>query len=122
MKPVHIEFVPETQKANQIADYGEVGTHVWFRITDFPGKPMYAVACLIHEIFEFYMNQELGVSVQSVDDFDEANKDHDDPGMLPDAPYHLSHCRADALERTAIALAGEDWAEYDSAVKELFND
>ena len=122
MKPIHIDFSPLPQRYQQIGDYGETPECVWFKITTFPGKPAYAMACLLHEMVERFRNQQLGITDAEVDAFDEANQDDDDPGMLPDAPYHRTHCEADAIERMFILLAGEDWAEYTAAVDALFKE
>jgi len=120
MRPIHIDFSPTPQRNQQIGDYGTTPECVWFKITTFPDKPAYAMACLLHELVEKFLNDQRGITDESVDAFDEANQEDDDPGMLPAAPYHKTHLAADAIERMFILLAGEDWAEYDAAVMELF--
>lgn len=122
MKPIIIHFTSGPQRHQQVGDYGENPEKVWFQITDFPGKPAYAMAILIHELWERFRNTQLGITDEAVDAFDLAHQDHDDPGMLPEAPYHKTHLEGDCLERMCIMMAGEDWAEYEAAIAELFKE
>lgn len=119
-KFIFIEFIPQSEQrdSHQVGDYQETKDAIIFRITDM-GNANYNVACLIHEIWEKHRNAFYGTTDAEIDAFDLAHQDHDDPGMLPDAPYHKQHCEADVLERAAIAMSGEDWAEYDAVVQRI---
>ena len=121
MKPIRIEFVPQSaQNYDTVGDYGETDSEVWFKITNFPDKPAYSIAILMHEIHEFYRNKQLGITVEEVDAFDYGHPELDDPGLSPDAPYHVTHMEADAIERLSIILSGQDWVEYEAAIDALF--
>lgn len=120
-KRIVVEFTDGHQRNKQIGDYGETEKEIWFKITQFPQHPAYSFACLIHELWEKFRNNQLGITDEMVDLFDEANQDADDPGMLLAAPYHKIHCESDVLERMCIQMSGEDWAEYELAIKKLFN-
>lgn len=123
MKRIVIEFVPQHKQRipGQVGDYGETEHNIWFRITAFPEKPMYSVAILLHEIHEFYRCKQDGVNVEDIDAFDLAHPELDDPGFSPDAPYNRQHREADVLERACLAMAGESWTEYETAIKKLFS-
>jgi hypothetical protein len=115
-----IDFTDGPQRHQQIGDYGTSSDTIWFKITKFPGHPAYSMACAVHEIWEKFRNDQLGITDESVDAFDLANQEDKDPGMLIDAPYHGPHCEGDILERMCIQMAGEDWTEYCLAVDNLF--
>ena len=118
MKRIVIEFVPQSKQSYPtLGDYGETEHNVWFRITDFPSKPAYSVAILLHEILEFYRNKQLGIPVSAVDAFDLSHLELDDPGLSPEAPYHKAHMESDAIERLAILFFDEDWVEYEKAAE-----
>lgn len=117
MKPILVQFIPQSsQKYPTAGNYFEDKTFVHFEITEYPGKPMYSVAILLHEIWEFYRNQQEGISVEEVDEFDLSHPELDDPGLSKDAPYHKTHMEADAVERMFICAAGEDWVDYEEAI------
>ena len=120
MKDIHIKFIPQAEQryaaVGQVGDYWETDTTIEFRITEF-ANPAYSHAILMHELHEKFRNNQLGILDRDVDQFDIDNADADDPGMLPDAPYHTPHCEADAIERAVILYCGEDWAKYGSAVE-----
>lgn len=120
MKRIVIDFVPQSEQAYPtVGDYGETDHTVWFRITDFPGKPAYSIAVLLHEIHEFFRNKQLGIPVSAVNAFDLSHPELDDPGLSPEAPYHKTHMEADAIERLSILFSGEDWVEYEKATEAI---
>lgn len=120
MKRIVVEFVPQSRQTySTLGDYGETDHNVWFRITSFPDKPAYSIAVLLHEILEFYRNQQLGIPVSAVDAFDHSHPELDDPGLSPEAPYRKTHMEADAIERLAILFFGEDWVEYEKAAEAI---
>ena len=121
MKPIRIEFVEQKdQRYPTLGDYGETDTEIWFKITTF-GNPNYSWAILLHELVEKRLKDQGGVTDTAVDAWDLGpGKELDDPGLHPDAPYHKYHMMADALERTFIVMAGEDWIPYEQEIEELF--
>jgi hypothetical protein len=82
-------------------------------------NPAHSMAILLHELHEKFRNDQLGIADALVDEFDLAHLDHDDPGLLPDAPYHKTHMEADVLERLFIVLTGCDWVTYETAINEV---
>ena len=123
LKPIRIDFVPqERQKYETVGNYGEEPDHIWFEITAMD-NPMFSLAILLHEIYEFYRNQQLGITVKSVDEFDlgPVGSKLDDPGWHPDAPYRIPHSEATVIENAAIAMSGNFWPEYEAAIEALFD-
>lgn len=122
-KRIIIDFIPQEEQRipGQIGDYFETPVATVFQITDMP-NPAHSMACLIHELHEKFRNDQFGITDESVDQFDLAHLDHDDPGLLPDAPYHKTHMEADALERLFVVLSGNDWVEYEKAIENIFTE
>lgn len=54
--------------------------------------------------------------------FDLAHLDSDDPGMLPDAPYHKEHILATAIEMLVAQALDIDWDEYEKACQDAANE
>jgi hypothetical protein len=124
MKDINIRFIPQHDQrfdiVEQVGDYFETDDTIEFRITEFK-NPAYSYAILLHELHEKIRNDQLGISDESVDRFDLEHPELADPGMSPDAPYHITHMEADVLERLFIILSGNNWIEYEKAIKDLFN-
>ena len=122
LKDIPIKFIPQSEQRyaaiGQVGDYWETDTTIEFRITQFD-NPAYSHAILMHELHEKFRNNQLGILDADVDQFDLDHPDEDDPGMNPSAPYHRTHLEAVAIERMAILLCGEDWADYDSETNKI---
>jgi hypothetical protein len=121
MKRIRVDFVEQSiQRYPTVGDYVECNAFVNFRITDMH-NPIYSAAILLHELVEKILNDRDGIPDSDVDawDFGEG-ADLPDPGLDPRAPYHRNHMIADAIERSFIALAGEDWVRYEEAIDKLF--
>ena len=118
-KPIHIDFIAHSaQDYCTCGNYGETAKELWFTISHMD-KPVYMLAILFHELWEKLRNDQMGLTDEEVTAFDLAHLDADDPGCLPDAPYHRQHMEAMKIERLMIRLAGENWNEYDKAVMAL---
>jgi hypothetical protein len=127
MKDLIVKFIPlsEMRYANLksstcIGDYWTTETEIHFRVVAFPDKPFYSLAILIHELYEKFKNNQLGITDEEVDKFDNDHPGLEDAGASLDAPYHKQHMGGDLLERAVITLSGEDWTEYEEAVDSLF--
>ena len=61
------------------------------------------------------------ISWKDITDWDTigAGKDSDDPGAMPDAPYHAQHMRAEQVEKQVAEWLDVDWAEYNAALDAL---
>ncbi len=123
MKDINIKFVSQSEQriAGGVGDYWETPESIEFRITRLP-NPAHSMAILLHEIHEKFRNDQLGITDQSVDEFDITHPELDDPGLSPEAPYHKTHLEADALERLFIVFTGNDWVTYEDAINALFTE
>jgi len=82
-----------------------------FRVADL-GNTKYELLVFFHEFIEFFLTQEHGISEEEITKFDIQHISADEPGELPDAPYHNEHTIANAFERMLAALLNVDWEEY----------
>jgi hypothetical protein len=67
----------------------------------------------VHEAVEAFLCHLAGITTEVVDEHDRSNQDVDDPGNMPDAPYHFQHVCATEIERLVISYAGREWDEHD---------
>lgn len=80
----------------------------------------------LHEAFEAVICKYQGITVESVDKFDQAydaaNPDRPDlnAGDETDAPYRQAHCYATAAERILAAALNVPWKEYDDNLATLY--
>jgi hypothetical protein len=98
-----------------------------FEVAD-TGNPFYNKMVLIHEMIEQAMTEYLGITEQSIMDFDlqyekerEEGKHEDDeePGFEPDAPYQREHTIATAVEMMMCAHVGIAWNTYDDHIMNM---
>lgn len=71
---------------------------------------------LIHELVEWFLCLDAGISQQVVDEFDKEHEDEQDEvelGDLSDAPYRTQHCFATGIERLLAAELDVDWDSYE---------
>ena len=78
-------------------------------------NPDHAFGCIIHELVEAWRCYRDGISLESIEKFDADHDDHDDPGRLPEAPYHDAHCKSMEIERLMCYQDGVKWEDYDKA-------
>lgn len=85
----------------------------------------YEFLVLIHELIEWYLIKQKGVTIKQVDDFDmafEKNRNEGDisePGNDPHAPYFNEHQFATKIEEELAKYMGVDWLKYNEYVDEL---
>lgn len=121
-----MKITVRTRKAKQmryptLGDYGETKSgDVWFEICEL-GDWRFEALVAVHEITEYLLVKAAGIPVASIDAFDIAfeqdremgiNGPDDEPGDSQDAPYHLQHSLATAVERAVAAMMGVSWASY----------
>lgn len=73
----------------------------------------------IHELVESALCDQRGIPEHEVAAFDMANLDADEPGELPNAPYHREHMFAETIERLVAEQLGVSWIQYGQAVSKL---
>lgn len=79
------------------------------------GNPDYEFLVLLHELVEFWLCRQRGITQESVDAWDQAFAG-DDPGADPAAPYHREHTFACRIEELMAHEMGIELTEYDQAL------
>lgn len=91
-----------------------------FHIAELPNWRMEGLI-LIHELVEALLTKHAGISWIDIDEFDRfgEGKDSDDPGAMPQAPYHFQHVLAESIERQMADMLEIGWSEYNAALDSL---
>ena len=80
----------------------------------------YEALVTLHEFIEMCLTTHHNISWDDIDYFDRnEGKDSDDPGRMPEAPYHNEHMLAMQLEKKFAKMLGVDWKKYDSSFADL---
>jgi len=112
---LQVEVVPHAeQRYNTVGDWipGRPEEGIPHRIiVSNTGSPNADVGCALHELVEFWLCHQRGISEESVSAFDVAFEG-EDPGADPEAPYHQEHMTATAIEHCFVAAMGLSIAEY----------
>jgi hypothetical protein len=74
---------------------------------------MFSHYIILHEYMEAIRCYRDGISLESIEKWDIEHPDHDDPGSMPDAPYHKHHMNSLMIEAVACLQDGYTWNEYD---------
>ena len=78
----------------------------------------YEFLIALHEFIEEAVTRHRGIKEPDILAFDLAHLDSDDPGMLPDAPYHQEHVLATAVEMLVARELDVDWDTYAKVCEE----
>lgn len=117
---ISIKSIPHNeQRYPTVGDYWETDSGKIGIVVSKMSDERYEFLVALHELIEMALCKKYGVTFESIDTFDKANLDSDDPGSLPDAPYRKYHEMATAIEMIVAQSLGVDWVEYDSEVKNL---
>lgn len=74
----------------------------------------------LHELVEAMLCRQARVSEAAVDAFDMGPGAHlDEPGELPDAPYHDQHVIAHIVERIVAQALKVEWTEHEERIAGL---
>jgi hypothetical protein len=71
----------------------------------------------LHEFVEMILCRRQQVSYEEICKWDIDHLDADEPGQLPDAPYHRQHMAAENLEQLLAWMLKLNLNEYDEAVQ-----
>lgn len=82
------------------------------------GDERYEFLVALHELVEAFLCKQRGITVDSVDNFDISCPDNE-PGNMPDAPYHREHQFATRVERMVAEELGVDWVTYEARLDEV---
>ena len=75
-------------------------------------NPDYEFLIMIHELVELYLTQKRGIKEEDITKFDLEHLDNEDPGSIPEAPYHKEHMFSMEVEKLIIKELGLDWKDY----------
>ena len=93
-------------------DYGIVDDLLWFAIKD-THDPFLNRMMLIHAMIEQFLTSMKGIKAETIDEFDLAHPNSEEPGDEVDAPYRDEHSIAYAVERLLCAYLGIPWKVYE---------
>ena len=110
----------DTQLYDTAGNYGENGRgHWWLEISQMKDW-RYEFLVMMHELTEMALTKQANVEWKQIDLFDTTiGKDSDDPGTMPEAPYHVQHMQAMVIEKKLAKMLGVNWKKYDESFKEL---
>ena len=112
--------IPHTdQQYDTAGNYWDDG-HEWKLRVSRMGDWRYEFLVTIHELIEMALTKHEGIEWEDIDDFDmNEGKDSDDPGTMPQAPYHRQHMFAMDIEKKLARVLNVNWKKYDSSFAEL---
>ena len=110
-----------------VGNYFKRRGRIHFRISKM-GNEKYEALVLLHEIVEYILVKERGISLKEIDKFDiefeidrelGLHSETEECGDSPNAPYFAEHQFATRIEKIMAKELGVDWDEYDKAVNSL---
>ena len=114
MKTEIISIPTSSMRNNYVGDYQHFGDLLEITVIELSDwRHEFLIA--LHELIEEAVTRHRGIKEPDIAAFDKAHLDSDDPGMLPDAPYHQEHVLATAIEMLVARELGVDWDEYGRA-------
>lgn len=114
----------ESQRYETVGDWELKNNTLHIRVSDMQNDK-YNVLVAIHELVEYLLCEDRGISDEVVTKFDMEFENsrlldnNDEPGNDPKAPYHKEHVFATKIEKMLAEELGVDWDAYDKAVWSL---
>jgi hypothetical protein len=122
-----IDIVPHNKQRYPTAgDYYKAKGALNIRVSKMNANHEFLVA--LHELIEWYLIDQKGVSIEEIDAFDikfEEERDRGvhkpttEPGDSLKAPYYKEHQIASKIEREMAEYLGVNWDHYDKHVNSL---
>ena len=81
------------------------------RIAEFE-NPDFAMYWAVHEMLEAWRCAKAGVSLESIEKWDAAHSDSDDPGALKFSPYRKQHLQSMTIQHMLCEQDGYTYDEY----------
>ena len=81
------------------------------RIAEFE-NPDFAWFWAIHEVLEALRCIKAGIPLEAIEAFDAEHTDHEDPGSIPEAPYHKQHMQSMTVQHILCEQDGYSYEEY----------
>src|SRR5262245_56977218 len=116
MYNAEIKTIPHReQRYDTCGDWWKEAAWLKVRVSSM-GNPDYEFLIAIHELVERQLCMKMGISEQTVDAWDLAHEDEEEPGAMESCPYREAHMRAEAIERVLANDLGVDWEHYSRTV------
>lgn len=107
---------PEEMRYRTVGDWFDSGDGaLTIEVAD-TGNWKYNILVAIHELCEVVQCVDKGITQKSVDKFDFAHQDDEDPGSHPKAPYHDQHMNAMGIEMLLSVALGLKWRSYEECL------
>jgi hypothetical protein len=117
---ISIRTVPhDHQRYDSAGDYF-LGPESWvlIQVTDLGDWKKEALVA-VHELVEFFLVLNKGISIKEIDQFDFSFDGDGEPGDDPKSPYHKEHLYATTVEKDLACELGVDWEEYSKTIDSL---
>jgi len=119
MYKANIDTIPHRdQRYDTCGDWFQEGARMMIRVSSM-GIREYEFLVAIHELVEAELCRKMGISEQTVDAWDLAHEDEEEPGAMEKCPYREAHMRAEAIERVLANDLCVDWEHYSKTVKAI---
>jgi S-adenosylmethionine/arginine decarboxylase-like enzyme len=116
---IEVRFIDQSEaRYETFGDFFMEGDKMIFQITRSGSKDksvLYNRICLVHEMIEYFLCLEKGITADDVDKFDFSYKIdsiHDEPGADINCPYYEMHRLAEQVEKMMCKFLGVDFANY----------
>jgi len=114
---IHLTTHKDLPRNNSLGDYfsdeeGNVTIIAYMKNEEYYNE---AFLIALHEMIEQRLTEHRGISEHDIDAFDrcvDQNRDVQEPGDEPDAPYYQEHRFAENVERLVAMELGVDWHDY----------
>jgi len=111
-KEISIRFIGHNkQRYDTYGDYYYGKEKLNIRISKFSNWK-YQWLVLLHEMVEFLLIMDRGITIEEIERFDLANLRLEDPGLSKEAPYHKEHMTAIKIEKILCKELGLKWGRY----------
>lgn len=119
MRSILVETIAHSeQRYDTVGDWYFDGLRQRIRVSSL-GSLNYEFLIAVHELIEWFLCENRGISEATVDAFDKHHLASPEPGNLKDAPYHREHQMAMKIERMLAKELGVDWKEYCTVIDKL---
>jgi hypothetical protein len=123
---ITIRSIPhDQQRYETVGDWQIIDGEVVITVSD-TGEWLYNALVALHELVEFLICHDRGITQEAVDKFDidfesrRSADNEDEPGDEPEAPYENAHSIATGVERILAAALAVKWRHFEDAINALF--
>lgn len=108
----------DQQRYDTVGDYFRANGATHFRVSEMQNW-RFEFLVLLHELVEWALCQDQGISNATVDRFDMGYQGDGEPGDDSKSPYREQHRLATVMEQLMADFLDVDWDEYERAVEAL---